>query len=193
MFRRQDLLSSAMLASQPHFARTPCCISLVCGLPFASSTAKNIPVLDRTRSILEDNGIKSEALRELIDFLANSGRSITFKDQVSFSETSFALEDRLLHLKVRKSPEQMMFDHPLEACPFGLIYLKCVLKNVNRVCPALQNIEEQLKSLLIERERKSVGDVDIQLRRGALMWAMFMGGVFARTKRTGLPSGFPSY
>lgn len=193
MFRRQDLLSSAMLASQPHFARTPCCISRVRSLTLASSTAKNIPVLDRTRSILEDNGIVFEALRELLDCLANSGRSTTFNDPMSFSETSFALEDRLLHLKVRKSPEQMMFDHPLEACPLGLIYLKCVLKNVNRVCPALESIEEQLKSLLLERERKSVGSVDIQLRRGALMWAMFMGGVFARTKRPGLPSGLPSH
>ena len=71
----------------------------------------------------------------------------------------------------------MMSDDDLETCLLGgQIYLKCFFKDLNRVCPALQSIKEQLKGLLLEGEGRLIGDVDIQLRRGALMWAMFMSG-----------------
>lgn len=54
----------------------------------------------------------------------------------------------------------MMSNDDLETCRLGgQIYLKCVFKDLNRVCPALQNIKEQLKGLLLEGEGRLIVDV----------------------------------
>ena len=167
-----------MLASSRHFPCTPSCYSKVRDLPLSGSTAHLVPVLNKASELLEQMDIVFDTLRELTKSLTRSGRS-SFNESVSFGKMCSALEHRLLHLKICEPPEPMiMLDYLFEACRLGaLIYLRRVVKNLDRVGAILQKLKEQLKRLLVEGESKFVGDVDIQMRRGSFMWAVFMGGI----------------
>lgn len=169
------------MASLPPIDRKPLCAHMAWDLPVMGPTASLIPVLDRSSELQEQMGFILQQTCDLTESLTHVGRSTTSNDHLTFSTRCFTVEHRLRTIKIRKPPGQMtMFDYFLETCRLGsFMYLKRVLHNLDHDCAILQDLKEQLKSLLLEGEGKWVGDVYIQLKRGSFLWVVFMGGTLS--------------
>ena len=158
IYRRRDLISSAMTDSPPYFAQTSC-------------------ILSQYSEFLEQEKIVFYHLRDATDVPPDWAHS----EPISLC---CCLNDRLLSLKLHKPPEEMMLpDYLFESYRLGaLIYLQCIFHKPEVISASLQNLKDQLKSLLLEEESKLVSEFDIQIRRGSFMWSMFMGGILSRTE-----------
>lgn len=167
-----------MIASPPHFPRTPCGLVINSDLPY-SNLAQVSAYTDNTTELCAEMPNIFQNMRYLADSLGTWGSSISMKDLMSFSKQRSTLEHRLLSMKIRKPKAEMRnLDYLLEACRLSaLIFLKCVFHNF-KPCGILRNLKEQLINLAAEAEESIIEDRG-SLRRGTMTWVLFMGGILS--------------
>ena len=169
-----------MLASPPQFPRVPC-ETVVGGLPFPRPMATLIPDLGDTDELCQEMTTNLENMSYLTNCLNNWEFSSTFTDMMTFGRMRSTLEYRLCVLQIRKPPPDMTaLDYQLEACRLAaLIFLQLVYHNFKPFCSTLRTSKEQLMELVTEGEERGFGPMDLQLPRGSLRWALFMGGLLS--------------
>ena len=178
--RREDLLSSSMLAAPPCFSRAPCG-TIVEELPFPSPMATLLPDPDIANEVCLEMTNILDNLRYISDCLNNWGRTKTMDDMMIYGRMRSTLEHRLLTLKVRKPQWEMTaLDYQLEVCRLAAIaYIQIVFHNFHPFCSILRNSKDQLKELIREGEEKGFRHIDLQLRPGSLSWGLFIGGLLS--------------
>lgn len=120
-------------------------------------------------------------MRYLTESFNRYGSSSTSTDLMTFAAKRSTLAHRLIALKIRKSPPNMtILDYQLESVRLGsLIYLDIVFGVRQNFCSVLIQLKTQLMGVITESEKQGFGEVDLQLRRGPLTWALWMGGLMS--------------
>lgn len=169
-----------MMAAPPYFARVPC-EAVVGGLPFPHPMATFTPDLGKTDELCKEMTTIFENLRYLANESKSTWSGASVNDIMIFGRMRSTLEHRLVMLKLRKAPKDMtILDYQLEvARRAALIFLRCVFHNYKPVSPILRKSKEELMIVIIKGEKKGFKQLDLQLRRGPLTWAMFMGGILS--------------
>lgn len=173
---RQDLLSSAILSTPPHFPRLPVRFIIQGEIPASSPIC---PELGTSTELCPEMINDFNDLRQLSDLVNSFDHSATLAELMSLDSARSRIEHRLLSLEIRKPKERMQeFDYLLEACRIAaLIFLNRVFHGHWGRCPITVKLRCQLKELLLEKESQIIQEVHPQLQRGYYTWALFMGGI----------------
>ena len=169
-----------MLAAPPCFSRVPCG-AIVEELPFPTPMATSPPDPGISEEVYQEMANILDNLRYISNCLNNWGSAKTMEDMMKFGRMRSTLEHRLLTLKVRKHPSEMMaIDYQIEVCRLAAItYIQIVFHNFHPFCSIMRNSKELLMEVIREGEDKGFKHIDLQLRRGFLTWGLFIGGFLA--------------
>ena len=169
-----------MICSPPYFPRVPC-KAIAGDLPFPHPMATFSNDLGRPDFLCQEMTLIFGDLYHLASDSRGSREDVSIDDMMAFGEMRANLEHRLLKLKAREPPENMtILDYQLEVCRRGaLLFLKCVFHKFTAACPILQKAKEDLMNVIRSGEKHGLKDLDSQLRRAPLTWALFMGGILS--------------
>ena len=187
VWNRQDLLSSAILASRPRFAPTPCCAlvkgTLLCNV--ASDFDLWTGLCGEILEIFHDIRYLTSCMTTRNNRIEESGwmafGSVTTAGMMAFSNERSFIEHRLLTLREIIKPRAAMQheDYLLESCRIAaLIYINCVLRKYSPNSTVLKNLKAQLILTIQDWEKSGLGTTSWPLP-SSLTWILFIGGILS--------------
>lgn len=172
----QDLLSSAILSTPPHFPRLPVCLTIQGEIPASSPIC---PELGTSTGFCAEMINSFNDMRQLTHLVSSFDHSATLIELMSPESVRSSIPHRLLSLQIRKPKQRMQYlDYLLEACRIAaLIFLKRVFHSYWPRCKVIMQLRGQLKELLLEKEGRIIQEVHPQPQQVYYTWALLIGGI----------------
>lgn len=172
---RQNLLSSAMMASAPRYEPGPYCLLVRGDLPYSDPVLSEIGL---SPDFCWQVATTFQNMRYLTQTLDNWNGSQTALETMSFTKTRTYISQRLLSLANNKQALEMTnLDYTVEICRLAaLIYIRFVLDTETALCATVRSLSSQLMQLI--RKGEANGTIGVGARKQPVSgtWALFVVG-----------------
>lgn len=178
---RQDLLSSAMMASALRYEPTPFGLLIRGSLPYSDLIFRELGL---STELCNEIATSFQDMRYLTQTLNSWDKSKTTLETMSFTNIRTNAVHRLLSCASQKPASEMTnLDYHVETCRLAaLIYIKVALHTYSPLCGTIQILKSQLMNLIIQGEANCTIGVGARQQPRSITWTLFVGGMISINK-----------